>query len=311
MEKCLFGLHSHAPVKEDHHHDHHDHDHDHSHDYRHMDKKVLLISLLITFGAMLLEIVYGFLAGSLALLSDAIHMFTHSFALGISYFAIVMSGRKSPADKTFGYHRMEVLAAFVNAVTIGLSVIWIIYEAVARFINPQPLEAGVTLAVAVFGLLVNIATGVILVRGDMSNVNLRSAFMHMMADTVSSVAIILGFIVIYFTGWVIIDTLLALMVAAVIAKWSYGLFKDSVNVLLESSPVDIDELKRYISGYDAVVDVHDIHVWEVTHRMYCMSAHIMLKGSEVQEYHRLVKDISHELMHRFKIGHVTLQPEWE
>lgn len=322
MEKCLFGCHDHAPIAGDDHHHHHDHDdhehdhghehgHDHSHDYRSVDRRVLGISLLITFSTMIVEIVYGLLAGSLALISDAIHMFTHSFALGISWLAIVMASRKAPASKTFGYHRLEVLAAFINALTIGLSVLWILYEAVDRFINPMEIEAGTTMTVAFIGLVVNVVTGVILMKGDMTNVNLRSAFFHMMADTVSSLAIVIGAVVIYFTDWYIIDPILALMVAGVIAKWSYGLFKSSVNVLLEASPVDIDEVADYLTGrYENLKDIHDIHIWEVTHKMYCMSAHIAINCEDKDCYHDLVLEIHHDLKQRFKIGHVTLQPEY-
>ena len=313
MEKCLFGSHDHAPVSgEGHHHHEHDHDHDHHHhDYRTADKRVLGISLLITFGTMVIEIVYGLLAGSLALVSDAVHMFTHSFALGISYIAIIMATRSAPAEKTFGYHRMEVLAAFVNAITIGLSVIWILYEAVERFINPMAIEAGTTMVVALIGLLVNIITGLILLKGDMSNVNLRSAFLHMMADTLSSVAIVVGAVVIYYTDWYIIDPLIAVMVAFVIARWSYSLFKSSVNILLESSPVSIEEVREYISSkYDTVDNVHDVHIWEVTHRMYFMSAHIVINCGGKECYYEVVHKISHDLEHKYKIGHITLQPEW-
>lgn len=316
MNKCIFGSHKHAPLAGEHHYDHshshgHDHDHEHSHDYRNVDKRVLGISLLITFSVMILEVVYGLLAGSLALISDAVHMFTHSFALAISYAAIVMASKKAPADKTFGYHRMEVLAAFVNAVTIGLSVIWILYEAVERFISPQPIDAGSTLVVAVIGLVVNIVTGVILMKGDMDNVNLRSAFLHMMADALSSVAIVGGIVVIYYTGWSVIDPIIALLVAFVIARWSFSLFKSSVNVLLEASPVDINELRDYVTNkYESIVDMHDVHVWEITHRMYCMSAHIGIRGEVSDDYHKLIGEVSHDLEHKYKIGHVTLQPEW-
>ncbi|PLX69317.1 MAG: cation transporter [Denitrovibrio sp.] len=316
MEKCIFGGHVHAPLTvEHHHHDHHreheHHDHDHSHDYRSVDKKVLGVALVITFSTMILEIVFGLIAGSLALVSDAIHMFTHSFALGISYFAIILANKQAPAAKTFGYHRMEVLAAFLNAVTIGLSVVWILYEAFERFINPQPMEAGISIIVAVIGLTVNVITGVILMKGDITNINLRSAFLHMMADTLSSVAIVIGITVIYFTGWVIIDPLIALVVAFVIAKWSYSLFKGSVNVLLEASPVNVEEIEQFISdAHEHIYDVHDLHVCEVTHRMYCLTAHIIIKSEGEESYNKIIKKLTDGLRAEYNIGHVTFQPEW-
>ncbi len=162
--KCVYGPHSHKPINSKH---NHNHNHEHEHDHRSVDKKVLKIGFFITLTAMFAEIIAGVISGSLALISDAIHMFTHAFALGISLFAIIIATTKRSAQKTFGYHRIEVLAAFINGFTIALSVIWIVYEAIDRLINPSQIDIKTMLIVATFGLFVNIITGVILYQGDL------------------------------------------------------------------------------------------------------------------------------------------------
>lgn len=305
--------HHHEPLKakHDHHHHDHGHDHDHSHDHRHVDKKVLMIGFFITFGAMFVEIFAGIISNSLALISDAIHMFSHAFALGLSLLAIIIAQKKVSASKTYGYHRMEPLAAFINGLTIGLSVLWILYEAVERLLNPGTIDIPTMITAAIFGLVVNIATGIILFKGDQENVNIRSAFFHMLADTLSSVAIIIGGVIVYYTQLYWIDTVLALWVAIVIARWSWGLLRDSINVLLAASPVDIEKVKAFLEKDERVLEAHDIHISEITHRMYVMTAHIVINKEEMAEFQRLAHHLCHALEHEFEIGHVTLQPEWK
>ena len=309
--KCVYGKHSHRPLEQKHHKHNHNHDHDdHEHDFRSVDKKVLKIGFIITLIAMFIEIVAGVISNSLALISDAIHMFTHAFALGISLFAIVIATTKHSIQKTFGYHRVEVIAAFINGFTIALSVIWIVYEAIYRLINPSQIDIKTMLIVATFGLIVNIVTGIILYQGNRENINIKSAFFHMLADTLSSVAIIIGGVVVYFTNFYAIDTVLALIIAFVIGKWAYSLLRDSINILLESSPVDVEEVKKEIESFEDVLDVHDIHISEITHKMYVLSAHILISQESVCNVEELIKEINRVLLEKFEIGHTTLQPEW-
>lgn len=322
METCKFGLNEHKPFLEDnsHHHNHthndscshhhHDHSHTHSHDHRGTDKKVLKWALAITLVTMFLEFFYGFLSNSLALVSDAIHMFTHSFALIISLVAIVIASKQAPLEKTFGYYRAEVLAAFINGITIVLSIVWIIYEAVERFLNPSVIDIKPAMIVAFIGLVVNVITGVILMQGDKNNINIKSAFVHMLSDALSSVAIIIGYIVIYFTSWYFIDILLALLVAAVIGKWAMGILKSSVNTLMESSPLNLKEVQNFIEQHNEVLELHDIHIWEITQDMYNMTAHVKIKKSSLENYEQLLYEINQELKQKYKIVHTTFQFEW-
>ena len=295
-------------------HDHSDHDHDHAshqHDYRAHDKSLLLVSFVITITMMVAEIVGGLLTHSLALVSDGVHMFTHAFALGLSWVAIVLASRPANMEKTFGYYRVEVVAAFVNGLTILLSAIWIVIEGITRLFTPEPVNVGVTLVIAIVGLVVNLITGAILMRGDQTNMNIRSAFLHMLTDTLSSVAIIIGLVVIHYTGWQFIDPLLALIVAAIILKWSWSLLRDSLHVLMEGSPIDVPALKAHVlHEFPDVEDIHDVHIWQISQRFNCLTAHVRIKPEAVAGYSALVLRINASLREKFDIGHTNFQPEW-
>lgn len=308
---CIYGEISHFPMKISSHHHDCDCENSHEHDYKSVDKKVLKISFFITIVAMFLEFFYGVISGSLALVSDAIHMMTHAFALGISFFAILISRKNPDNARTFGYYRSEVVAAFINAIIVILSVIFIIYEAILRFINPGEIEIKQMIIVAFIGLVVNVITGYLLYKGDMDNINIKSAFIHMMSDLLSSVAIIIGGIVLYFTNLYIIDTILALLISVVIFKWGYELLKDSILVLIESSPVNVKELENRVMREPKIKDIHDIHVMEISHGLNVMSAHILLDRDEVLNFKEIVEHLGAILREEFGISHITLQPEWE
>lgn len=317
MVDCKLGLNEHRPFlkKNEQLHSHNcGHNHskgEHTHNHRGTDKRVLKISLVITFVVMLIEFYYGFMTNSLALISDAIHMFTHSFALIISLAAIVIASKKAPLSKTFGYYRAEVIAAFINGITIVLSIIWIVYEAIERFLNPQTIDIKTAMIVASVGLLVNIVTGIILMQGDRNNINLKSSFVHMLSDALSSVAIIIGYIVIHYTSWYWVDIVLAVIVALVIAKWAIGVLRSSINTLMESSPIAIDEVKEFIGRqHDEVIELHDVHIWEITQDMYNMTAHVKIKKSSLGNYDEILQAINSELKQKYKIVHTTFQFEW-
>ena len=325
---CVHGDTGHAPLAvasqavaahdahghDGHEHAHHGHDHDHAthqHDYRAHDKSLLLASFIITISTMLVEIVGGLLTHSLALVSDGIHMFTHAFALGLSWGAIVLASRPANMEKTFGYYRVEVVAAFVNGLTILFSAVWIVIEGVIRLFTPEPVNVGVTLIIAIVGLVINLVTGAILMRGDQTNMNIRSAFLHMLTDTLSSVAIIIGLILIHYTNWQFIDPLLALIVAMIILKWSWTLLRDSLHVLMEGSPINVHALKAHVlHEFSDVLDIHDVHIWQISQRFNCLTAHVRIKPEAVTDYSALVLRINASLREKFDIGHTNFQPEW-
>ena len=306
----------------DHDHDHahdHDHGHDHSHhggsahqhDYRSHDKSMLLLAFAITVTTMGVEIIGGWFTHSLAHVSDGIHMFTHAFALAVSWGAIVLASRPANMEKTFGYYRVEVVAAFVNGITILLSAVWIVVEGIARLFSPEPVAIVTTLIIAVAGLVINLITGAILMRADQSNMNIRSAFLHMLTDTLSSVAIIIGLIVIHYSGWQWIDPLLALVVAVIILKWSWALLRDSLHVLMEGSPIDVAALRAHVlHDFPEVLDIHDVHIWQISQRFNCLTAHVLIKPDAVAGYTALVARINSSLRDKYEIGHTNFQPEW-
>jgi len=259
---------------------------------------------------MIAEFVAGFISNSLALISDAIHMFTHSFALIVSLVAIILATKTAPLKKTFGYYRAEVLAAFINGITIILSILWIVYEAIERFLNPSSIDISLAISIAIIGLIINILTGLILMQGDRENNNLKSAFVHMLSDALSSIAIIIGYIVIYYTNWYFIDIFLALLVAFVIAKWAVDILKNSINTLMETSPIEIKIVKKFIEQDRRVINIHDIHIWEITQDMYNMTAHVKIEKSSIDEYEDILGCINEELKEKFKIVHTTFQFEW-
>jgi len=315
---CLLGHIDHGPLRtatahthaHDAHGDAHSHE-NHHHDYRRHDKAMLLWSFALTVTMMLIEIVAGLFTESLALVSDGVHMFTHAFALGISWGAIMLATRPVSIEKSFGYHRIEVVAAFTNGITIMASAVWILYEAAARLYAPREIQIAATLYIAVAGLIVNLATGAILMRADQTSLNIKSAFLHMLTDALSSVAIIVGLVVIHYTGWEWIDPLIAVFVAAVIVKWSWALLRDSLHILLEGSPVDVGAMKQYVlSNYPEIVDLHDVHVWQISQRFNCLTAHLHIHPDAIFGYPDLVDRLNADLREHFEIGHTNFQPEW-
>jgi len=272
---------------------------------------MLLWSFAITVTMMVVEIVAGLYTESLALVSDGVHMFTHSFALGISWGAIVLATRPASLEKSFGYHRLEVVAAFTNGITVLASAVWILYEAAVRFFAPREIQIATTLYVAVAGLIVNIVTGAILMRADQASLNIKSAFLHMLTDALSSVVIIVGLIAIHYTGREWIDPLLAVAVAFVIVKWSWHLLGDSLHILLEGSPVDVNQVRAHVlQNYPGIIDVHDIHVWQISQRFNCLTAHLLIQPDAISGYPDLIERLSADLRAHFEIGHTNFQPEW-
>ncbi|EAI5647318.1 cation transporter [Campylobacter fetus] len=310
--QCVYGHITHKPLEQsyhDHASDHH-RAHSHSHSSANTNKKVLKISLFITVAAMIFQFVYALITNSLALMSDTLHMLSHVIALGLSWFAIWAASSFSSEQKTFGYHRLETIAAFINSILIAVFGLFIVYEAIVKLINPEPIEIGTMLIVAAIGLGVNITTGLIMLKGDMGNLNIKSSFAHMMSDLLSSVAIILGGIIVYFTNLWWIDSALALFIAIIIAKWSFSLARDSMNILLEASPIDINAAKNVMLENPLVLDVHDLHISEITHKMYVLTAHIVLNKDNIFKFDEIINDLSLSLKNRLEIGHITIQPEW-
>lgn len=284
---------------------------DHSHDYRDMEKSRLILALAITAIMFIIELAGGILSNSLALISDAGHMFTHLMALGISFIALKFA-EKEPSDRmTYGFYRAEILAAFINGATLFLLTIWIAFEAYNRFFAPHPINTAQMFWIATFGLIVNIATAFILRKASHRSINIRSAFLHMLGDTLSSIGVIAGAVIIYFKGWLVVDPVISIIICIPILVWSYSLIMESVDVLLEATPkgIDIIKVKKLMMEIDPICDVHDIHIWTLTSGTYALSAHVCVADLHISETAPLLERINDMLKERFGIGHNAIQFE--
>jgi cobalt-zinc-cadmium efflux system protein len=286
--------------------------HSHANQFRSFERKRLLVAIILTAAMMAGEIVGGLLSKSLALLSDAGHMLTHSFSLLVSFLAIRYACRPATKEKSFGFYRAEILAALFNGVTLIIITGFILWEAYKRLLNPVPIASMEMIIISSLGLVVNLATAVILWKAGRESLNIRSAFLHMIGDTASSIGVVIGAVIIYFTGFYIIDPIFSIIIALLILVWASGLIRDSVRILMESTPrhINVNNLKEsLINTFPAVKGMHDLHVWEITTGMYCMSAHIAVSDMTVSSTEPLLVQINDFLQDHYNIQHPIIQFE--
>lgn len=295
-----------------HNHDHHQHQHEpHSHHHQTVLQKKFKIAVLVTFCVFVGEVIGGIWSGSLALLSDAAHVFSDVLSLLISWFAIYLSTRPATPSRTFGYHRTEVFAALLNGVTlIGVSC-WIFYHAYHRFNSPEPIQGYGMLIVACLGFVGNLFILWKLHGHSHGNLNVRSAVLHVVGDTLSSVAVVCGGLFILWTGWYPIDSLLSFLIGAIILIGAINITREAVHILLENSPKNADALvvAKHIQDLDTVKDVHDIHIWSLCSNYNVLSAHVVIHENSVLAHDQILKLINSELEKHFGISHTTLQIE--
>lgn len=292
----------------------------HAHQHRHSQgsgdrssqRRRLKWALGLAASFMLVEVAGGLAANSLALLADAGHMLSDVAALGLSLFALWMAGRPSGPEKTYGYYRIEILAALVNGATLVALAVWIVVEAVGRLREPPEVQGPLMLGVAVAGLLVNVAALAVLHGGREESLNVKGAWLHVLADALGSVQAIAAGVLIWTLGWHWADPVASVLIAVLIVYSSWSLLKDAVSVLMESAPghIDVDEVRDAILGVDGVGEVHDLHVWTITSGFEALSAHVVPSNGEV-EVGALLRRLRGELHERFGIDHVTLQVEPE
>lgn len=269
----------------------------------------LALALLITASVMVLEIIVGLLSRSLALLADAGHMATDAAALGMSLAASWIARQPATRTKTYGFYRTEILAAFLNGLTLWLIVVWIVYEAIHRFLHPPVVQAPMMLLTATIGLAANLGSSWVLRRSQMQSLNARSAYLHVLADAVGSLAVIGAAVVMWSTDWYLADPLASLVVCAVILWSSWSLIRQSVNILLEGTPAHIDvvQVMRAMQEVPGVRRVHDVHVWTITSGMDAMSGHILVE--DVRESRSVLDQLNALVRTRFGIHHTTFQLE--
>lgn len=272
-------------------------------------EKVLWTALALTTTFLIAEAVAGLLLNSLALLSDAAHMFTDSAALGIALAAVRIARKPADQFRTFGYHRFEILAATVNALLLFGVAIYILYEAWQRFRSPLEVQSVGMMVVASLGLLINFISIRLLSSGKDSSLNLKGAYLEVWSDLIGSIGVIVGGILIYFTGWAWIDTIVAVGIGLWVLPRTWVLLKESLNLLLEGVPlgIDIEAVKKEILNVQGVVSLHDFHLWGITSGKNSLSAHILMDGSV--ESTEIIHTIQTTLSEKFSITHSTLQCE--
>jgi cobalt-zinc-cadmium efflux system protein len=281
--------------------------HNHSHG---MAKQTLRLAFFLTIIILVAEVTGGLLSNSLALLSDAGHVLTDIFALGLAWFATAQAERPPNAHNTFGYHRVGILAALVNSATLLVVTGWILWEAVQRFQHPQAVQPFVLFVSAGIGIAVNLLIGFGLQR-EKDNLNVRAAALHVFGDVGASMAVVLAGVVILFTHWNPIDPLLSIIIAVLISFGSWRILHETTAILLESVPreINLSNLVRDMMRMPGVHDVHDLHVWCITNGMYALSCHAQINDMPLSQSAGILSDLESMLLEKYHIGHTAVQFE--
>jgi cobalt-zinc-cadmium efflux system protein len=289
------------------------HQHAHSHGHGHGDGtgSILQWSLAATVLFAIVEVAAGIQAHSLALISDAGHNFTDALALLLTWIGFYLQSKPADEFKTYGYHRASVLAAFVNALTLVALSGWILYESVVRLRHPQPVNELVMIAVAVLGLLVNGGIVLMLRVASRNDLNVRSAFIHMLGDALGAVAIIAGAVAIRYTGWQQVDPALSIVIGVLIVWSAWDIIRESLNILLEGLPrgIRLQDVGSAMQAIEGVLDVHDLHIWSLGSSTHALSCHVLIEDVPPSASDSILRSLNGMLSHRFHISHTTVQFE--
>jgi len=305
-----------------HEHGHGGHGHAHAHfpdaaaaarmgpEERARERRSLLFTLGITASIMVLEAVGGFLTGSLALKADAGHMLTDTSSLVLAVLAFSFAVRPADVRRTYGFYRLEILAALANGVLLLLLSGWIVWEAIERFSDDHRVDAGTMALIAAIGLIAN-AVGLVLLRRKGGSLNLRGAYLHVLGDTLSSVGVIVAAIVILLTGWTLIDPILSVAIACLIVWSALRLVRDAVDVLLEAVPAHLNlaDVLHAMEATPGVATVHDLHVWTISSGMHALSAHVVVESCDLGRNDEILAELRTMLAERFHLEHTTIQIE--
>ena len=273
----------------------------------------LKVSIFVAIAIALIELVGGILSNSLSLVSDAVHVFGDILAIFMSLFAVSLATRQHKGSMTYGYHRAEVLASMANGILLCAISVWIAVEAYQKLYSPKPIDAVLVMALASIGLAGNLVIMKVLRQDQERNLNVKSAFSHVLYDAISSIAVIFVGAFTFFTGVPGLDPLVALLIAVFIARSGFKIAKDSAHILLEGAPshVDIEEIRASILKIEKVLEVHDLHVWTIASGMNALSGHIVVPDQILSEADKAVQAINRMLLEKYGITHTTLQVEPE
>ena len=259
----------------------------------------------------LVELIAGIRAHSLALLSDAGHNFTDALALGLTWAGFYLQSKPADATKTYGYHRAGVLSAFVNALTLVALSVWILYESVLRLRAPEAVNETIMMVVAGLGLAMNGAIMLALRAASRNDLNIRSTFIHMLGDALGSMAIILGAVAIRYTGWVQVDPMLSILIALLIVWTAWDIIRESLNILLEGLPrgIELTDVAQGMGSVAGVLGVHDLHIWSLGSSTHALSCHVLIEDVPPSESDTILRSVNALLERRFGIAHTTVQFE--
>ena len=296
--------------------------HDHGHAHTHAPptgtaaaayRGRLRVALSITLTVMVVEIVGGLLADSLALIADAAHMATDALGLGLALLAIHFANRPPTGNRTFGYARAEILAALANCLLLLGVGGYVLYEAIQRFVTPADTEGGLTIVFGLIGLVANMISLTLLVRGQSESLNVRGAFLEVAADALGSLAVIVSALVILATGWQAADPIASLVIGLMIVPRTFKLLRETLDVLLEAAPRDVDmaDVRAHMLALDGVEDVHDLHAWTITSGMPVLSAHVVVRSDVLSAigHEKMLHELQECLGDHFDVAHCTFQLE--
>jgi cobalt-zinc-cadmium efflux system protein len=284
------------------------HHHDHSHARQ---GRSLVVSICLNLGFAVAELIFGLLANSLALVANSIHDFSDAVALTLSYFGFRLSERAPNRRRTFGYRKVRILTAFLNAgVLVALSVL-VIRSAILRIAKPEPVQAPTLILMAIVGLVVN-GGAVLLLRRDRESLVIRAAMWHLLDDFLGFIAVLVGGVVIRFTGWYAIDPILSIGVSGLVIWGAWSVFRESASILIDSTPHDVsfDTVRRFILDFaPEITGIHDLHIWTIGEGERALMAHLVVKDASVSSFHPLLSSLERALTEKFEISHVTLELE--
>lgn len=300
-------------MSNEHYHPHHQHGHHHGHHHHDAHGKSLVISIVLNVAITIAQIIGGLISGSIALLSDAAHNFSDVLALLFSYIAGKLSKRERTLEQTFGYKRAGIFAAFFNSATLMIVATILAREAIGRLMNPQPIEGNIVIWLAALGIVFNGFSAILVKKGAESDINMRSAYLHLFTDMLTSVGVLIGGFAMTFLGWYWVDGVLTLLISLYLIYSSWSIFYASLRIFMQFTPahISIEEIAAAISKLDGVKNIHHVHLWTLDDHELMFEAHLDLEEDyKISQFEAILEQID-TVLDGFEIHHFNIQPEWE
>ncbi len=286
----------------------------HHHDHGEVKGRNLLISIVLNILITVAQAIGGLISGSLSLLSDALHNFSDVLSLVVSYIASIYSKKEASLDKTFGYKRAEIIAAFINSATLIVVAVYLVYEAIERFISPQEIESGLVIWLALLGIVANGFSVLLLKKNAKDNMNMRSAYLHLITDMSASVAVLVGGLLMKYYGWFWVDSVLTVLIAVYLIIVGFDLLKSSFQVLMLFTPKDVNlkKLEKAVLQFPEIKNMHHVHIWQLNEKEVHLEAHLDFhEDISLSQFEMVLDKIEELLYHDFGINHVNIQPEYK